>query len=191
MLIGICGRAASGKSTVADHLISQGFVRVKFAGPLKDMLRAIGLPERAIEGDLKTTPMRILGYRTPRFAMQTLGTEWGRKIMGDGFWTGLLEARANKLLAHGLHVVCDDMRFPNEVEAIRNMGGRIIKVERPSLYPPKSVWRRFVDFIRGRREHASERLIDDLPADLVIVNDSDIAALLRCVEEGITPWKAC
>ena len=59
--------------------------------------------------------------------MQTLGTEWGRDCIYPGIWTdlwvrGLVEFPA---------IVCDDVRFPNEVEMIRKIGGVIVKIERP------------------------------------------------------------
>jgi hypothetical protein len=78
-LIALTGYAGSGKSTLADILACEhGFTVVKFAGPLKAMLRALGLDEREIEGDLKEQPCQLLAGHTPRRAMQTLGTEWGR-----------------------------------------------------------------------------------------------------------------
>ena len=46
-LLGITGKAGSGKTKAADHLVSLGWTRVKLAGPLKDMLRAIGLDRQA------------------------------------------------------------------------------------------------------------------------------------------------
>ena len=49
-VLGITGRAGSGKTTAADYLVSNGWRRVKMAGPLKDMMRAGGLTDRHIEG---------------------------------------------------------------------------------------------------------------------------------------------
>ena len=89
-LLGIHGKAGSGKSTAAQVLIDGGFKRVKFADPLKNMLRAIGLTDQHIEGDLKEVPCDMLLGQTPRHAMQTLGTEWGRGCIGGEFWTCLL-----------------------------------------------------------------------------------------------------
>ncbi len=45
--------------------------------------------EDKIEGSLKAKPCSLLAGKTPRHAMQTLGTEWGRNCIGDGFWINL------------------------------------------------------------------------------------------------------
>lgn len=124
-LIALTGLAGSGKSTAADYLIaSHGYVRVRFAGPLKAMIAAIGLDERHIEGALKETPMEELCDHTPRYAMQTLGTEWGRKCMGDDFWVNLWRDNA----CRHTRVVVDDCRFPNEARAVKAMGGVILEI---------------------------------------------------------------
>ena len=84
MLIGLCGLPRNGKGTVAEHLRdAHGFKHTKFTGPLKAMLdvflASAGVDfetrERMIEGDLKETPQPFMGNKTPRWAMQSLGTE--------------------------------------------------------------------------------------------------------------------
>lgn len=137
MLIGITGLAGSGKSEVARVLIEEsGFARVKFAGPLKNMLRTMlegaGFcaddRERMIEGDLKEVIIPELGV-TPRHLMVTLGTEWGRNCVAQDIWTRLWAMEADRHEA----VVVDDVRFPNEVDLIRARGGHIVHIERPGL----------------------------------------------------------
>jgi hypothetical protein len=123
-LIGLCGLAGCGKSTVAAYLENElGYARVRFAGPLKDMLRALGLSERHIEGDLKEVPCELLGGKTPRQAMQSLGTEWGRDMVADDLW---IRAWADRLPVGP--VVAEDVRFPNEAAAIREKGGLLIRI---------------------------------------------------------------
>jgi hypothetical protein len=132
MLIGLTGAAGCGKSTAAQHLIGvYGFLRVKLAEPLKDMLRAVGLTDDEIEGHLKEKPCAILCGNTPRHAMITLGTEWGRECIGSNFWTGLWTRKVERYLDEGHDIVVDDCRFQNEVEAIEALGGHVIKVIRP------------------------------------------------------------
>lgn len=129
-LLGITGKAGSGKTTAADHLVSLGWTRVKLAGPLKDMLRVIGLTDRHIEGDLKELPCDLLCGQTPRHAMVTLGTEWGRDMIGGDFWTGIAAARIRAALDAGQNVVVDDVRFENEATTIRDLGGAVLKIQR-------------------------------------------------------------
>ena len=87
MIIGLTGLAGSGETTVARHLMGMhGFVRHRMAEPLKSMLKALGLTEQQIDGDLKEVPCELLGGKTPRHAMQTLGTEWGRDLISQNLW---------------------------------------------------------------------------------------------------------
>jgi hypothetical protein len=131
-IIALVGNAGAGKSTVADYLIAEhGYQRVKFAGPLKAMLRAIGLDDEEIEGSRKEQPCDLLCGKTPRHAMVTLGTEWGRDLIGVDFWAGLWEEEACAYLNGGWNVVVDDCRFPNELAAVKRRGGVAWRIVRP------------------------------------------------------------
>ncbi|MBB6308884.1 deoxynucleotide monophosphate kinase [Xanthobacter tagetidis] len=125
IVIGFAGRAGAGKTTAALHLVEHhDFERVRFAGPLKAMMRALGCTEEEVDGALKETPCALLGGRTPRQAMQWLGTEWGRDMIAPDLWTRAWE----HAVAGKPRVVADDVRFPNEVAAIRRLGGRVIRI---------------------------------------------------------------
>ncbi|MFG1370674.1 deoxynucleotide monophosphate kinase [Xanthobacter oligotrophicus] len=153
MLIGFAGRAGAGKTTAARHLIERhGFERVRFAGPLKEMMRALGCTEDEIDGTRKEVPCDLLGGRTPRQAMQWLGTEWGREMIAPDLWT-----RAWAYAAAGKpKVVVDDVRFPNEVEAIRAFGGVVIEITTAAAANPSTL------------QHVSERGLLDW--DFSIIN---------------------
>lgn len=125
VIVGFSGRIGSGKTYAADHLVAKyAFVRKKMAGPLKDMLRAIGLTDEHIEGRLKEKPCDLLCGRTPRHAMQTLGTEWGRNIIAEDLWIRLWEHSIRGLE----RVVVDDVRFANEADAVRRAGGIVVRL---------------------------------------------------------------
>lgn len=132
--------AGSGKSEVAKALMADGYLPVKFAGPLKDMarglLRSMGFGdftvERMIEGDLKEMVIPGFATVTPRQIMQTLGTDWGREAIDHDLWTKVAAAKIETLRAQGIDVVVDDLRFPNEYELIKSMGGAAIEVTRPN-----------------------------------------------------------
>lgn len=137
MLIGLSGLAGSGKSEVAAILVNEfGFTRVKFADPLKNMLRTLMRDmgyceddiERHVEGDLKEAIIPEIGV-TMRHLMVTLGTEWGRDAVHPDLWTRLWAASAD----NHTDVVVDDVRFVNEVDLIRERGGVVWRVERPGL----------------------------------------------------------
>lgn len=160
-LIGLIGRKGAGKDTAAEVLLAQGYENVKFAGALKDMIRCVlsyqGVDaetiERMIEGDLKEVPTEYLAGQTPRYAMQTLGTQWGRKLIGEGFWVGATMRRVRSLLVAGRKVVVTDVRFPNEGDEIESEGGANYGIEADWIEPTEG-------------EHESEALIDGLIAGL-------------------------
>jgi hypothetical protein len=164
MIVGLCGAIGSGKTTAAKHLVdARGFERVRFAGPLKNMMKALGLTYDEIDGHLKEEPCELLGGKTPRHAMQSIGTEWGRELIDPDLWVRAWKRNAQ--LATSFHIVADDVRFPNEVDMIRSMGGKIIKVERPGV---------------GLDGHISEN--NHLVPDHVIVNSHGIPYLEGLIE---------
>ena len=131
-LIAFCGAMGSGKTYAADYLIQNfGYTRVKFAKPLKDMLRAIGLTDEHIEGELKDLPCDLLDGRTPRWAMQSLGTEWGRTLISENLWGNLWEKQVESLLQQNKPVVVDDCRFNNEAERVKRLKGSLFLIMTP------------------------------------------------------------
>ena len=132
-LVAVHGRRRSGKGTIAGYLVSRhGYRTVKFAEPLKDMLRKllllVGVPEdlieRCIEGDLKECPVGLLGGRSTRFAMQSIGTEW-RDLVTTDLYLGIAVRRVRDLVAAGIPVVIDDLRFPFEMELLEAEDARL------------------------------------------------------------------
>jgi hypothetical protein len=167
-IIALTGLAGSGKSTAADYLVeNHGFVRVKFAGPLKAMLSALGLSGEHIEGSLKEVPTPLLNGRTPRYAMQTLGTEWGRDLIAPDLWTTLWRREVRAALAAGNRVVTDDCRFLNEGAAVEAAGGIVVRIACP--------W----SGLATGGAHASEN--GALVHDVVVANDvkDDLSGFYR------------
>lgn len=157
LLIGLCGAMGAGKSTAGKLLSSMtGLPVVPFAGPLKAMLAAAGVPARNLYGtpEDKAEPIEMLCGRSARYAMQTLGTEW-RDTIGRDLWLNLWLAKTTG------GAIADDVRFMHEVEAIRSRGGIIIKM-----------------IGRGVEGdgHASEN-VRALPFDYIVPNDKDHRAL--------------
>ncbi len=88
--------------------------------------------------------------------MQTLGTEWGRTLAPD-LW---VNAWCRSIV--GLkRVVADDVRFDNEVAAVRALGGMVFEVRRLGIVRPAAA-------------HASAA---GVVADVMLLNDHDPLAL--------------
>lgn len=129
-VVAFAAPAGGGKSTAARYLVeSYGYTLVKFAAPLKSMMRMLGLTDEHIEGSLKEVPCKLLCGKTPRWAMQTIGTEWGRDIIGADLWVNAWREMASDVLDLGGRVACDDMRFANEESAVRELGGVVIRLD--------------------------------------------------------------
>ena len=77
---------------------------------------------------------KSFAVKTVRWAMQTLGTEWGRQIIGEDLWINAWKQTASTHLMSSIsnRVVVDDCRFQNEVEIILKLGGTIHEITRPS-----------------------------------------------------------
>ena len=139
MIIGICGLIGSGKGTVADILVDQGFKKVSFADKLKDGVSTIfGWDRAMLEGDTDEsrtwreqrddfwsaeTEMEV----TPRLVLQLFGTDCLRNGFHDGVWVSMLK---KTILENPGNYVVPDVRFKNEQQMIRDIGGEIWWVKR-------------------------------------------------------------
>lgn len=138
VLIAFGGLAGSGKTTAAKYLEeNHSFCRIRFADTLKDMLGKLISYEvpacdlnRYLDGDFKESPLGILQGRTPRQAMQTLGHEWGRKLVGEDVWVHIFYAMVDGILHAGKNVVCDDLRYPNELNTVNRLNGWVYRLHR-------------------------------------------------------------
>jgi hypothetical protein len=204
MLIGLVGFIGSGKNTVANCFVELGCSQDSFAAPLKDMCSAIfGWPRDLIEGDtnesreFRETPdmfwTRKLGIDnfTPRLALQLAGTEVMRNHFSQDIWLNSLEYRIRKT-RHNRCVVISDVRFRNELELIKQMGGHTIWVRRgelPEWYDiavsantGNAVSRKIMQ-TRYRDIHESEWNWAGFEYDYVINNNGSVEDLRQQVNE--------
>ena len=150
MIIGICGLIGSGKGTVADILVEEHrFKKLSFADSLKDGVAAMfDWPRHLLEGDTeesrewreqndifwtKETGKEI----SPRLILQLVGTECMRQGFYDGVWVSL--AKKKLVRFPNQNWVIPDTRFPNEINMIQSIGGKIWRVKRgqdPDWFDP-------------------------------------------------------
>lgn len=162
MLIAFSGKMGSGKTTATSRLRAllkeKGILsaNVKFADQIYAIQEAVykaanlDLPENGKDGKL----------------LQFIGTEWGRSkdvnIWVNAFSKSVINLKS--FVKSKLVITCDDCRFQNEAEKVKELGGYIIKLgTRP------------VDnsIVANRdREHASELGFDDSFVDLKITVSS-------------------
>jgi hypothetical protein len=203
IIIGIAGLIGSGKDTVADYLTNfHGFKRMSFAGALKDAVSQVfGWERELLEGRTKESRLwretvdpwwaEKLGmpHLTPRWVLQYWGTEVCRNNFHDNIWIHAVEHR---LMRSTDNVVISDVRFPNEIESIRNSGGMIIRTRRgedPSWYraaeivnqgPTKNLsWASNKAILESFKVHASETAWIGTEFDAVLNNDGSIDDLYQ------------
>ena len=173
LLIGLTGRARSGKSTAAEHLVGTYLLEhYAFADPLRDGLMAIfNLDPTDFEGDRKEQPLAWLD-RSPRQLMQSMGTEWARNTVHPDVWVKLAEQNLDYMsnaLGAVLGFVVSDVRFENEADLIRRRGGTVIHILRPNAL--------------AVNPHISEAGIAANPADLTLPNYGTVEGFLRSLDE--------
>ena len=101
-LVGITGRAGAGKSFVAARLTD--YELVSFATPLKVMaaqflIQNYDYSKQDVLFFMNNKRRKIpeLGV-TMRHLLQTLGTEWGRKLIDPFIWVNIAADRIAKVL---------------------------------------------------------------------------------------------
>lgn len=172
-LIGIAGRAGSGKDTAGSHLVEQhGFQQYAFADPIRAMLGALGAFPAAdlINRDTKEVVIDWLG-KSPRQMAQTLGTEWGRELVHPQLWILMAQRRWDAAKFAGHSLVVTDVRFANEADWIRGQGGQVIGLDRPGIEVVSA--------------HASEQFGLSSLADLVICNNDTIDMLEHLIDQAL------
>ncbi len=173
ILIGLTGRARSGKTTAAEHLARTYLLeQYAFADPLRDGLMAIfNLDPTDFEGDRKEQPLGWLDC-SPRQLMQSMGTEWARNTIHPDVWVKLAEQNLEymtKALGAVLGIIVSDVRFENEADLIRRRGGTVIHILRPNAL--------------AVNPHISEAGIAANSADLTLPNYGTVEGFLRSLDE--------
>jgi len=188
-VIGLTGRARSGKNTVAamiaDLLPVERVAEGAFADAVKvSAARALGVPftgddvgiaavrRWADEFKLDHTVQvvrdgQVLHEITGRSYLQRYGTEAHRELFDPDFWVNVVDLNPD-----GVDVlVMTDVRFPNEAEVIREQGGE--------------VWQIVGDDSGATDEHASERPLPPQLIDRELVNRGTLDQLRAQVEVAL------
>ena len=175
-IFGLCGNAGTGKDSATEYLrycpyLDGGAQKLALADPIREIAKVFGFTqEQMSDRTLKETEDPFWGF-SPRTFMQKVGTEMFRNNLREDIWIKLLEKRINDIKS-GVDtrvnppvktvipqmIFVTDVRFPNEAEAIKKMGGYIIKLHREGFSKT------------GENLHPSEKFVEQIQADYTIEN---------------------
>jgi hypothetical protein len=88
-------------------------------------------------------------------------------MFSEDFWVDY----ALNSIPDGTKAVIADVRYPNEADAIRKLGGKVIRVQR--------------DGVVAANEHPSESALNDYEFDVVLNNNRDIDGLHLLVDSVV------
>jgi hypothetical protein len=146
MIIGVNGKAGSGKDTFAGFDTFDSFEKLAFAEVLKKACMILFglteeqvydsvLKEQIVLDDNGKPEWYIDGVpASPRLILQWLGTDILRNHVTKDFFIKRMEQRIFKIKKQDAskHIIITDARFPNEAEFLKKLGGHVVKIIRPS-----------------------------------------------------------
>ena len=157
------GKAGAGKTYSANYLKEKyHFVQSKFAYPVYNLAYNYF--------DMKGKDRKLL---------QFIGTDVGRASIRDNIWVDrfkediqIVQETYKRLYNKHIHFVSDDVRFPNEHQALRELGWLGIFLDSPDDIRVRRLTGRDGDAQVNTLNHCSETSIDLFKHELIQVDSS-------------------
>lgn len=173
MLIGIVGNIGTGKTTVANYLVTKrGFTEITFSTPLKQIAEIFGFEKSQLYGtqEEKLEINKLWGISGREF-MQKFGTEicreqFPRILNIEKVWIKLFEKAYEESKSN--NIVVSDVRFEDEADSIKRKGGILVRINRKTKH---------------NINHKSE--LQNFKIDFVIENNTTIINLYRKINSII------
>jgi hypothetical protein len=175
-LVALTGRLGSGKDTAALHLTSaHAFTRFAFADTLKELSIAATGGLGLTRDEFGWTGVDWIGLKSERArrVLQDLG-HGAREILGPDIWVGAMSLAINRTEPRPDRIVVTDVRYPNEVDWVRQHRGLLIRVTRPGQIR-----------VGAAHLHPTEANIDRFVVDREIVNDGTVEDLWAKVDLAV------
>ena len=138
MILGFTGKMGTGKSTLCSYLelkSDKQRVRINFKDALVEEMKKNFDPVMNKIAAFYGIDKNLLFQEKPpimRALMQCYGTEVRRGDDPD-YWTKQWKKKVTGATEKGYDVLTDDVRFRNEAEAVREVGGVVIRVVRSDI----------------------------------------------------------
>lgn len=165
IIIGLTGKAGSGKDTVASFLDKKNTDVFAFADPLKHACKILfNFTEEQLYDPYMKEQIDIRWNKSPREIFQWLGTDVIRKHIKEDFFIINMK---NKIENSDKNIIITDVRFDNEAEFIKSIGGIIVKINRPNSKTTDHC------------DHLTEKGINEKFIDYIIINDGNLEFLKK------------
>lgn len=156
-ILGFSSKKQGGKTTavrcVLEALPQYGPTAplvVSFAQPLKDIVNRCFVPGSPLRMESEEDKATVLPCgKTVREVLQIVGTDWFRSLWPD-CWVNAFRRAVEVSTCE--NILVPDVRFPNELAAIQQMGGHVVRFLRAPF--------------AGQDQHASETALDDVAVPL-------------------------
>jgi len=163
--IAICGKMASGKTTMADWLVTQhGYKKASLAGKVKEIARDLFQMKEKDRPLLQKIGMKMREVRASVWIDYVIG-------VGDRYED----------------IVIDDVRFVNEAKALQEAGWTVIRLNIDDDTQKERLKKTYADWEVhwNNRDDPSELEVDQIPAEYVNMelgaNFDDYGSLIRSV----------
>ena len=131
IIIGLTGAIGAGKDTVALMLQEKlgSVVKLSLKAALVQKLVRVFEVDATLfyDRDAKDKPTPLLFGHTPRYVMQTFGTDWARNLISPDIWSEYVRRQIPILPSD---VIVTDVRFSNEASMIKEEGGVVWEIVR-------------------------------------------------------------
>ena len=129
-LIGIAGPMRSGKSSIATFLTAWegGAIVIPMAGCVREEAAFLFFGKHK-SPKAEWDALELVRKDACRPILQAIG-HGKRNLINEDYWVDAWNRRYNRLRSYSdALVVVDDVRYPNEVERIIELGGRIVQLK--------------------------------------------------------------
>ena len=178
----IIGNIGSGKSTASNIFKKYNYEEITFAGPVKEIGLVLGFEYDELYGSQKDK-LKINEFWgvSGREFMQKFATDIMRNELykhlnmsmnGYTIWVRLCEKKILNLVKENKKIIVSDGRFPDEINMIKKLGGKIIKINRNITN-------------NDINTHSSENYIKNITPDIIINNNDTIIELENNIKKII------
>ncbi|QIG69704.1 deoxynucleotide monophosphate kinase protein [Rhizobium phage RHph_I46] len=170
LIVGLIGFKNSGKTSITKEYITCFNYKTKmigFSNPLYEMLGVLGISIEEIQDKpRRDLPDERLGGKSIQFALNSLGTDWGRKMIYENIWTDIALNSAQ----NGIVNIADNVRFPNEFEGVKKRNGITVAIINPNVKDDGTAPEAYIESLQKK-------------ADYTIFNDPAEKTLLQAASE--------